>query len=129
VHGAEAVLPADVRFEAPGVTAYTETTSNLTLQDVVDLLYEARDIALARTAVYQHAIRNYHSRRVPNRGFNIGDMVLRLKQRTLKLESPWEGPFIVTEVILGGAYRLKNPVSGKDVDNPWNVGHLRRFYS
>ena len=123
-------LPADVRFEAPRVTAYTETTSNIALQDAVDLLDEARDIALARTAVYQQAIRNYHSRRVRNRGFNIGDMVLRLKQeRTLKLESPWEGPFIVTEVIPGGAYRLKNPVSGKDVDNPWNVAHLRRFYS
>jgi transposase InsO family protein len=126
VHGAEAVLPADVRFEAPRVTAYTEATSDIALQDAVDLLDEARDIALARTAVYQQAIRNYHSRRVRNRGFNIGDMVLRLKQeRTLKLESPWEGPFIVTEVIPGGAYRLKNPVSGKDVDNPWNVAHLR----
>jgi hypothetical protein len=129
VHGAEAVLPADVRFEAPRVTAYTEATSNIALQDVVDLLDEARDIALARTAVYQQAI-NYHSRRVCNRGFNIGNMVLRLKQeRTLKLESPWEGPFIITELITGGAYRLKNPASGKDVGNPWNVAHLRRFYA
>jgi hypothetical protein len=53
VYGAEAVLPADVRFEAPRVTAYTETTSIHALQDAVDLLDEARDIALARTVVYQ----------------------------------------------------------------------------
>ena len=130
VHGAEAVLPADVRFEAPRVTAYTEATSNNALQDVVDLLDEARDIALARTTVYQQALRNYHSRRIRNRSFNVGDMVLRLKQeRPLKLESPWEGPFIITKVIPGGAYRLKNPTSGKDVENPWNVAHLRRFYA
>jgi transposase InsO family protein len=56
VHGAEAVLPADVRFEAPRVTAYTKATSNIALQDAVDLLDEARDIALARTAVYQQAL-------------------------------------------------------------------------
>ncbi|KAK1607422.1 hypothetical protein QYE76_031095 [Lolium multiflorum] len=58
VHGAEAVLPADVRFEAPRVTAYTEPSSNIALQDAVDLLDEARDIALARTTVYQQALRN-----------------------------------------------------------------------
>ena len=130
VHGAEAVLPADVRFEAPRVTAYTESTSNIALQDAVDLLDEARDIALARTTVYQQALRNYHSRRIRSRSFRVGDMVLRLKQeRPLKLESPWEGPYIVTEVIPGGAYRLKNPASGKDVENPWNIAHLRRFYT
>ena len=56
VHGAEAVLPTDVRFEAPRVVAYNESTSVQALQDVVDLVDEARDIALARTAVYQQAI-------------------------------------------------------------------------
>jgi hypothetical protein len=112
------------------VTAYTESSSNIALQDAVDLLDEARDIALARTAVYQQALRNYHSRRIRSRSFNVGDMVLRLKQeRPLKLESPWEGPYIVTEVIPGGAYRLKNPASGKDVGNPWNIAQLRRFYT
>jgi transposase InsO family protein len=52
VYGAEIVLPADVRFEPPRVTAYIETTSIHALPDAVDLLNEARDIALARTAVY-----------------------------------------------------------------------------
>jgi transposase InsO family protein len=49
VYGAEAVLPADVRFEAPRVAAYKEKTSVHALQDAVDLVYEARDIALPRT--------------------------------------------------------------------------------
>jgi transposase InsO family protein len=52
VYGGEAVLPADVRFEAPRVAAYKEKTSVHALQDGVDLVDEARDIALARTSVY-----------------------------------------------------------------------------
>jgi hypothetical protein len=39
--------------------------------------------------------------------------VLRLKQtRTSKLESPWEGPYLVHEAIPGGVYRLRDPKTG-----------------
>jgi hypothetical protein len=56
-------------------------------------------------------------------------MVLRLKQkRPLKLESPWEGPYIITEVIPGGAYRIKDATTGLEESNPWNVVQVRRFY-
>ena len=51
VYGAEAVLPSDVRYDAPRVVAYTEADSATALEDVVDLLDKARDIALARTTV------------------------------------------------------------------------------
>ena len=95
----------------------------------VDLLYEIGDIALARTAVYQQALRNYHSRRVRIRSFDKGDLVLKLKQKGhQKLESPWEGPYIVTDVIPGGAYRIKDATTGLEESNPWNVAQLRRFY-
>ena len=50
VYGAEAVLPHDLRFDAPRVVAYDEDDANEALEDDVDLLDEARDIALARTA-------------------------------------------------------------------------------
>ena len=89
VHGAKAVLPADVQFEAPRVVAYTEESSAEAMEDAVDLLYEIGDVALARTAVYQQALRNYHSRRVCTRSFDKGDLVLKLKQKGhQKLESP-----------------------------------------
>jgi transposase InsO family protein len=79
MHGAEAVLPATVRFKAPRVVAYNEKAFIQELQDVMDLVDENRDIDLARTAVYQQAIQNYHSRRVRTRSFDVGDLVLRLK--------------------------------------------------
>jgi transposase InsO family protein len=127
--GAEAVLPTDVRYSAPRVAAYVEEDADKALADAQDLLDEARDVALVRSAVYQQSLRNYHSRRVRGRSFEPGDLVLRLKQTsTSKLEPPWEGPYLVHEVIPGGAYRLRNPKTGKDVENPWNAAQLCRFY-
>jgi transposase InsO family protein len=49
VHGAEAVLPVEITHEAPRIVAYDETTSTEALQDDVDALDEARDVALARS--------------------------------------------------------------------------------
>jgi hypothetical protein len=127
--GAEAVLPTDVHYSAPRVVAYIKEDVEKALTDAQDLLDEARDIALVRSVVYQQSLRNYHSRRVRGRSFEPGNLVLRLKQTSMsKLEPPWEGPYLVHEVIPGGAYRLRNPKTGKDIDNPWNAVQLRRFY-
>jgi hypothetical protein len=59
--GVEAVLPMDVRYCAPRVIAYVEEDAQKALADAQDLLDEARDVALARSAVYQQSLRNYHS--------------------------------------------------------------------
>jgi hypothetical protein len=127
--GAEAVLPTDVRYCAPRVVAYVEEDAEKALADAQDLLDEARDIALVRLAVYQQSLRNYHSRRVRGRSFEPSNVVLRLKQTsTSKLEPPWEGPYLVHEAIPGCAYWLRDPKTGKDIDNPWNAQQLRRFY-
>jgi hypothetical protein len=48
VHGAEVVLPVEITHEAPRIAAYDETTSTEALQDDVDALNEARDVALDR---------------------------------------------------------------------------------
>ena len=130
VYEAEEVLPSDVRFSAPRVIAYTEEAYNEALAQDMDALDKARDIALARTAVYQQNLRNYHSRRIHSRSFEEGDLVLRLKQAGHhKLESPWEGPYIIHEAIRGGSYHLRDPDTGGVYKNPWNVALLRKFYA
>jgi hypothetical protein len=53
VHGAKAVLLVEITHEAPRIVAYDETTSTEALQDEVDALDEARDVALARATQYQ----------------------------------------------------------------------------
>jgi transposase InsO family protein len=64
VYGTEAVLPVGITLEALRIAAYDKTTSTEALQDDVDELDEARDVALARATQYQQNLRNYHSSRV-----------------------------------------------------------------
>jgi hypothetical protein len=109
---------------------YDEVTSTEALQDDVNALDETRDKALERATQYQQSLRNYHSSRVRSRSFVVGDLVLRLKQDGhSKLESPWLGPYIITEMIPGGAYRLQDKKTGKDESNSWNAAQLRRLYA
>ena len=71
----------------------------------------------------------YQSSRLRTRTFREGDLVMWLIQEKVhKLTPQWEGPFIISKVIGGGAYRLKNPKTDEDVGNPWNVPNLRLFY-
>ena len=62
VYKADAVLPAEVRYNAPRVAAYKEEDSNRAMEDVIDLRDEARDTTLARSVVYQQGLHNYHAR-------------------------------------------------------------------
>ena len=76
VHEAEAVLPTEVRYKAPRVVAYNKQESTLALEDSVDLLDEAREIAAERSTIYQQNLHNYHNRRLCPRSFVEGDLVL-----------------------------------------------------
>jgi hypothetical protein len=76
----ETVLPVQITHEAPRIVAYDEMTSTEALQDDVDALDEAIDVALARATQYQQSLQNYHRTRVRPRSFVVGDLVLRLKQ-------------------------------------------------
>ncbi|KAK1694343.1 hypothetical protein QYE76_011040 [Lolium multiflorum] len=130
VHGAEAVLPIEIEHNSPRVAEFDEETSRKALEEDMDALDKARDEVLSRVAKYQQDMKNYHSRRLRPRSFQVGDLVLRITQDSHeKLESPWLGPYIVTEVIDGGAYRIKDKKTGIAEPNPWNVAQLRRFYA
>ena len=109
VYGAEAVLPTDIEYDAPRVTMFTETKAKEAQEDAVDLLEEARELALSRTTIYQQTLQRYHSRKVSPRVFHEGDLVLRLVQRSKgrhKLSPPWEGPFIVSKAMHNDSYYL-----------------------
>ena len=124
------MLTHELCFDALRITGYEEEEAQEALEDSQDASDEAKEIALSRAAAYQQKLRNYHNRRLRTRTFNVGDLVLRLKQKKVhKLASPWEGPYIISEVIGAGAYRLKDPKTGADVGNPWNMEHLSLFYA
>jgi hypothetical protein len=50
------MLPVKITHEAPRIAAYDETTSIEALQDNVDALDKARDVALARATQYQQSL-------------------------------------------------------------------------
>ena len=108
-YGAEAVLPSAIRHDSPQVANYVEADNEQARQEALDLLDEKRDMALARSAVYQQDLRCYHSRRVKTRTFQEGDLVLRLIQDQTdmhKLCPPWEGPFVVSKNLHNRSYYL-----------------------
>ena len=48
VYGSEAILPTDLNYGAPRVRAYDEQGAEASLEDAMDQLDEARDVALLR---------------------------------------------------------------------------------
>jgi hypothetical protein len=55
------VLPTDVIYDAPRVVLYTEEEAKKAREDDVDLLEEARELTLSKTAIYQQNLRRYHA--------------------------------------------------------------------
>ena len=78
VYGSKTILPTNLDYGAPRVRAYDKQVAETSLEDAMDQLDEARDVALLHLAKYQQALRWYHSRRVWGRAFNVGDLVLCL---------------------------------------------------
>jgi hypothetical protein len=104
VYGSEAILLADIMWK-PRVEMYNEGEVDEARQLELDSIEEARCTALVQSARYLQGIRRYHNRNVRERSFSIGDLVLRRIQDESglhKLNSWWEGPFVVKQVTRPG---------------------------
>jgi transposase InsO family protein len=130
VYGAEAILPTDLEYGSPRTRAYDDQSNRTNREGSLDQLEEARYMALLHSARYQQSLRRYHARGVRSRDFQVGDLVLRLRQDARgrhKLTPPWEGPFIIAKILKPITYKLANS-QGEVYSNAWNIRQLRRFY-
>ena len=130
VYDFEAILPTDLDYGALRVKAYDKQGAKVDREDAMEQLDQARNIALVHSAKYQQALRWNRSRRVRSQAFNIGDLVLHLIQTSKdhhKLSLPWEGPYVIAEVLRPGAYKLMT-IDGGVFANAWNIKQLRHFY-
>jgi hypothetical protein len=110
VYGLEAVLPTDLAFGASHIQHYEEGTTEETCKVGLDNIEEHCIAALMRHTRYKQQLHPYHDCNVRERSFNMGDLVLRRIQTTKgmhKLSAPWEGPFMVMEVVSSSTYRLQ----------------------
>ena len=62
VYGSEAILLIDLNYRAPRVWVYDKQGAKASLEDAMDQLDEARDVALLCSAKYQQALHWYHDR-------------------------------------------------------------------
>ena len=129
VYGADVVLPCDIIHDTPRVRMYEEKEAEHDRQDSLDALEEERDMAKARSAFYQKQARRYQSRDVRAKIYNVGELVLRLLEKKNKLKAKWEGPFIIDQVLTGGAYQLRDASNNRLEPNSWKAARLRRFYA
>jgi hypothetical protein len=117
-------------WKSARVEAYQEGEADEALQLELDSVEEARINVLTQSARYLQGVRRYHDRNVQQRSFNVGDLVLRRIQDEIglhKLNTKWEGPFIISKVTRPGSYQITD-ANGNEVPNSWNIEHLCRFY-
>ena len=109
--------------------AFDEVAQEQHRCDDIVLLEENRLWAATRVACYQQALCRYHNR-VHARCFEEGELVLRRVKSAKganKLSPNWEGPYRVVRVTRPGAVRLETG-DGIQLQNSWNIEHLRKFY-
>ncbi|XP_066310155.1 uncharacterized protein [Miscanthus floridulus] len=119
VYGAKAILSTDLEYGSLRLQAYNEQSNHTAREDTLDQLEEAQDVALLYSAKYQQALRCYQAWRIRSRDLKVGDLVLRLRQSNRgrhKLTPPWEGSYIVVQVLKPGTYKLANE-KGKILTN------------
>ena len=99
----------------------------------LDLAEERREAAAIRLAAYQQQLARGYNPKVKERKFVIGELVLK---KTLpgdrdpnegKLAPNWQGLFRITSTAGRSAYRLEDK-EGKELPQPWNAMHLKKFY-
>ena len=90
-------------------------------------------MAMVRNAEYKRRMAKYYNSRVKPRSFQPGDLVLKKvilatkDSREGTLGPNWEGPYLITEVVRPGIYKIQNS-DGKVLLHPWNAEHLKRYY-
>jgi hypothetical protein len=109
VYESEAILPADVMWQSLRLEMYEEGEADDARHPELDSAEEVRCNVLLQSAHYLQRIRCYHDQNIQQRSFNVGDLVLHRIQDKIglhKLNSRWEGPFIVLKVTRLGSYHF-----------------------
>nr|CAH67397.1 H0115B09.9 [Oryza sativa] len=128
VYGDEAMTPSEVGANSPRVVfdQKDEEGREITLE----MLDEIRVEALEKMAQSTEGTKSYYNKKVKIRQIEEGDLVLKKTLNEVaveKLESKWEGPFIVKRKLETGAYKLAH-LDGEELKHTWNAISLKKFY-
>ncbi|KAK1396934.1 hypothetical protein POM88_006797 [Heracleum sosnowskyi] len=98
----------------------------------LDLIDEVRDEAHARNVEYQKRTSFHYNRKVKERFFRQGDLVLKKIEASGvgekgKLAPNWEGPYRVKKTLGRGAYKLET-LNETEVPHTWHASNLKIYY-
>jgi spermidine/putrescine-binding protein len=105
----EVVLPPEVYLESARVTHFNPEDQAEDRELDANLLEEMRNTTLSNMHKYQTTLKKYYNKSVVQRELHIGDLVLKKDIRTKdkhKFSTPWEGSFIIVDVVALGAFVL-----------------------
>ena len=81
----------------------------LQLQELQELGHDAYE----NVAIYKEKTKAFHDRQIQRRSFQVNDKVWLYNSRHKlfpgKLRSIWDGPYVVLELLDGGAVLISNP--------------------
>jgi len=70
------VLPSDLDHGAPRVKAFDRDRAMEAQQNAIDLVEEARETTIIRSACYQQTLHRYQERKIKGRILEVGDLML-----------------------------------------------------
>ena len=125
--GDEAMTPTELAVRSHRTAAQAAPADR---EVSLDLLEEQRMQAVSTMTRYTDGVARAYNKKVKVRMLAPGDMVLKRAANpaaTGKLESKWEGPYIITSATKAGTFRIATP-EGDQLGHTWNVKSLRKFY-
>ncbi|XP_022853645.1 uncharacterized protein LOC111375088 [Olea europaea var. sylvestris] len=126
--GVEAMIPLEVSIPSLCMTDYDKEKNNIALRMELDLAEERRN-----NVVYKQRNAKYYNQKVRKREFEVGSLVLWKVFLPIRkvgsgcLGPNWEGPYLITKVLLKGAYELED-LGGRPLPHLWNAKHLKKYY-
>ncbi|XP_059650636.1 uncharacterized protein LOC132296450 [Cornus florida] len=135
-YGHDTVLPMEMKVKSARVAFQNNLTpADYTQAMLVELedLDEVRRDALDHIIAHKKKVMRIYNKRVKPKSFAEEDLVWKVVLPVSKVDrkygkwsQKWEGPYLVHQVLSGGAYRLKY-FSGRLHDYPINGKYLKRY--
>lgn len=128
LYGEEAMSLEEIKYKSLRAMRPEATEAE---QDLAkDMIEATRLEAVENIQRYQAKTKKWRDRKVKLKHIEPGHFVLRRitnADTVGKLQSKWDGPFLVKASNRMGSFRLED-MYGKEVPRSWNINDLRRYY-